>query len=116
MKAFKTLMFALTLLVTGCTASETKPIDYGNPPSNYQSSIKAFFNSRLLEPETASYEFSAPVKASTTKGLIYGGGIAWAGYMVNAGIKAKNQMGGYSYSVYQIRFNGDQVYDVKSVH
>lgn len=89
---------AFVALLGGCatapppTALELSSADYGESPTDYQSSIKGYMASTLKDPESARYEFgSQPVKAWHGRG-----GVRYYGYAVCASVNAKNSYGGYT--------------------
>lgn len=113
------LIFSLTLLSTaliGCTSNLARPgasADYGKPPENYEGIIKEHFEAQLKDPDSARYIFSNPVKAYGNEGILYGGGIRWAGYLVKVEVNAKNSFGGYvGYEPYLVLFSGNAIYKV----
>lgn len=110
------LAVAMTIGMTGCAggfASPTATADYGQPPSNYEATIKQHFETLLKDPDSAKYRMSKPRKAYGNKGLLYGGGVAWSGYIVRVAVNSKNGFGGYvGYRPYTVVFYNDSIRDV----
>ena len=115
MKTFMNYIYflATALLLSGCASSFQKPkssANYGIPPVNYEQTIKEYFESVLKDPESARYRFSQPIKAYENEGLLFGGKVAWLGYLVDTQVNAKNSYGGYvGYKPYVFLFNGSQI-------
>lgn len=107
----KVMMIGLMML-TGCAAPPPN-VDYGPPPTNFQAPIKAYFDLVLKDPESARYRFGPPVPGYSNAGLIYGGGVAHVGYIVDVAVNAKNSFGGYTGNkFYSAVFERGQLVDV----
>lgn len=102
-----TILFILAAtLLTACasriipTKSEAQKADYGTEPTfdQAQKIVKKYMESRLLDPESATYKCLPPAKgwASATK-LEHAelGGKVHYGYIIPCTINAKNRFGGY---------------------
>jgi hypothetical protein len=106
---------AVALFASGCAFQHptADQFTYINPPRYYESSVKAYFEPRLKDPESARYNFGAPARAYANNGSLRGGEVVWRGYAVPVRVNAKNSYGGYTGGKdYIILFNGDNpVYD-----
>ena len=86
--------------------TEFNAANYGTAPDDYQQKIPKFFESILIDPESAKYEFARPVKAVRRDGRQADtGGVLtparWVyefayGYSVTLLINSKNSFGGYT--------------------
>lgn len=91
--------------VTGCMATTIptyNDLDHGNfgdPPVDYQETIKEHLKYRLFDPFSAQYEFGHPEKAVFYTGGFLGvpawGGERRSGWRVVVRFNAKNRYGGY---------------------
>jgi len=96
----KSLIALLPLLVVlgGCATppspAEIANLDFGSPPQQYEATIKKYFDSTLLDPYTAHYDFDKPRKYWIKDPPLKGGQIH-AGYLVLVGVNAKNQHGAF---------------------
>lgn len=92
------LLAAVVLTIVGCAPFQQLPsdFDFGAPPEGYEQTAKSYFYRVLKDPQSAMYEFSPPYPAYENLGLAQGGGIGWAGYVVDVRINAKNSYGGYA--------------------
>lgn len=110
------LIIAVCASLAGCAGALKKPdasTDYGFPPIGYEQAVKDHFDATLKDPESARYRIGKPVKAYANNGIIHGGGIGWAGYLVDVQVNAKNSFGGYAgYSAHIVLFKGENVYRV----
>lgn len=115
MQKFRKLAYVMVFALAACATNYTKPgpnADYGPVPSDYEEKIKAEFDTRLIDPESARYEFGKPVKAYDNN--IFSGEIDWIGYAVEITLNAKNRLGGYTgRSAYTILFKDNVITDVK---
>lgn len=97
-----TAIFTATLILTGCTSSPVDPTviaqaDYGPYPTNYQEVVKGYFQTALKDPMSAQYRFTKePYKAYWRDIPALGGKPMAFGYMVDVGVNAKNEFGGYT--------------------
>jgi hypothetical protein len=69
-------LLAMATLLSGCYSCFHQPeadANYGSPPVNYELTIKKYFEEVLIDPESARYIFSQPVKAYENEGLLAGG-------------------------------------------
>ncbi len=92
-------LFAAILITSGCatapTQQELNSLNYGQPPQNYEDTIKSYFNKVLFDPYSAHYTFEPPQTYYVKEAPLMGGHL-YAGYLVRVGVNAKNQMGGYT--------------------
>jgi len=112
-----TTFLVIAILLPGCSSFFQKPdscANYGTPPVNYEEKIKQYFELVLIDPESARYRFSQPIKAYENEGLISGGKVCWLGYLVETQVNAKNQLGGYvGYQPYVVLFKSNEIYRVE---
>jgi hypothetical protein len=110
------LLLAPVVLLGACAGSfERLPpgADLGAPPVAYEQTIKAHFEDKLKDSDSARYKFGKPIKAYANNGLAYGGSIAWRGYMVDVQVNAKNSYGGYvGFKPYMVFFTGNFIHRV----
>lgn len=108
------LAVVMTIGMTGCATNLARPAattDYGQPPSNYEATIKQHFETMLKDPESARYRIGTPRKAYGNEGVLLGGGIRWTGYLVKTEVNARNSFGGYvGYKPYLILFSNDAIF------
>ncbi len=84
--------------------------EYGLRPSNYVSSIQTYFSSKLPRAKDAIYKFSQPKRAYKKKGLAYGGGVEWKGWLVETSIATRNRSGRLlTPRPYMVLFSGNQI-------
>lgn len=77
------------------TQEEISQIGYGEPlATDYQKTIKAYFDESLFDPYSAVIKIGDPSKGSVRTSLIEGKQII-AGYMVPVDVNAKNRYGAY---------------------
>lgn len=117
MRKLNILILIIVLLsLQGCASMFKQPpleADFGTPPVHYEETIKAHFDNVLIDPESARYQFSTPIKAYGNKGLVWGGGVSWQGWLVDVYVNAKNRYGGYTgRKLYAVAFKGEQIYRV----
>lgn len=97
-KYFSAVVLGCSLLMTSCvsvpTQQEMSTMSFGFAPTNYESPIKQYFDSTLIDPYSAHYEFSTPVQFVWKDSFLLGGKV-YAGYLVNTQVNSKNRMGGY---------------------
>ncbi len=107
----------MVTLLSGCSSSFQKPdmnADHGTPPVNYEQTIREYFESVLIDPESARYRFNQPVKAYENDGLVAGGDVCWLGYLVETQVNSKNRLGGYvGYESYVVLFKANDIYKVQ---
>jgi hypothetical protein len=95
MKKFISIIFLIALLV-GCasaprpTAQQIEAADCGPFPTNYEEIIKSVASKNLIDPYSAQYTFSQPVKQLNRMT----GNPVW-GWAVCGTVNAKNRFGGY---------------------
>ena len=99
--SFRSLPALLLLLMLGCvtpvTSEQIASADYGTVPVSpiYENAIKHFMQPLLFDPFTARFRFLG----EPLKGYAYLSGRRNPpvfGYLVHAGINAKNMMGNYT--------------------
>lgn len=85
------------LVLSGCAGFAKLPpgSDFGTLPRDSEWSVKNHFERSLKDPESARYRFGKFRRAYANKGLIYGGGVAWHGYLQEVEVNGKNSYGGY---------------------
>lgn len=84
--------------------------EYGARPSNYVSSIKNYFSTKLSRAENAKYKFSEPKRAYKRKGLAYGGEVDWKGWLVETSVATQSRTGRFlTPKPYMVLFKGNQV-------
>ena len=114
--ARRLMVLASVLLLGACAGSfERLPpgTSLGDPPAGYEETIKRHFENTLKDPESARYKFGKPIKAYANNGIVYGGNIAWWGYMVDVEVNAKNSFGGYvGFKPYMVFFTGNSIHRV----
>jgi hypothetical protein len=99
-------------LAACATSFQPLPADYnfGPPPKDTEPAIRAFFETRLFDADSARYQLGDVFAGQCNEGLLYGGGVSWAGWAQNIMINAKNRFGGYvGYQPYTVLFQGGQV-------
>ena len=120
-----TTIVVATVLFSGCVTipkpqvgttlgrpigGHTSSSEYGLPPYNYVSSIKSYFSNKLPRAKEAKYKFSEPKRAYKRKGLAYGGGIDWKGWLVETSVATKNRSGRLlTPRPYMVLFSGNQI-------
>lgn len=90
-----------TVLLSGCaTADAFQPVApdaaWDTPPANEQAIVKAHFDTKLRDPESARYDFGPMFKAQCNEGWMRGGKVVWYGWAHEVLVNAKNGFGGYS--------------------
>lgn len=112
---FKRLSLIASIGLAGCaTAPNSAEIDYGNPPINPRAAVIEYFEPRLKDPASAHYKVGEPVRATARNGLLFGGGIGFAGYIVDVELNAKNSFGGYTgWEPWTVFFVGDKATDAR---
>lgn len=99
MNGLRYITLLVVLLVAGCvrlpTLEQVANADYGVEPKNYEEQLRAYFTSTLNDPYSAVYTFSPPSRGYVNNAPIFGGGVKDFGYLINVGVNAKNQFGGY---------------------
>lgn len=112
-------LLAMATLLSGCSSCFQQPeadANYGSTPVNYELAIKEYFESVLIDSESARYKFSQPVKAYENEGLLAGGEVLWLGYLIETKVNAKNRLGGYvGYQPYVVLFKGNDIYRVQKM-
>jgi len=87
------LLIAAIFLVSGCakppTTAELNSADYGPKPEVYKEAIKAYYNSKLLDPYSSMFTFTEPRKGWSGPNTVYG-------WKVCGTVNGKNRMGGYA--------------------
>jgi len=93
-------IFKCALLIAVCSAvligcmtpsrSQLATADYGTYPTNYEQTVKNYFENVLKDPDSARYRFGSVQKGWSSDGLL-GGGKKWYGYIVEV-----NGFGGYT--------------------
>lgn len=110
------VLVAVVISLAGCAAALQKPApdqNYGQPPVDVEPAVRRHFDLVLKDPESARYRIGRPVKAYANNGLVHGGGVAWAGYLVDVQVNAKNSFGGYTgFKPYMVLFRGEAVFRV----
>lgn len=97
-----TAMLTASLFLNGCSSSPVDPVtiaqaDYGPYPTGYQETVKGYFQAALKDPMSAQYRWiKEPYKAYWRDIPITGGKPMAFGYMVDVGVNAKNEFGGYT--------------------
>ena len=92
----KMLILFVCLFIVSCASAKPTPeelssADYGPPPSNPEAIIHSIIGPRLVDPDSAKYSLSVPVKG----GNDISGKRAY-GWRVCGMINSKNRFGGYS--------------------
>ena len=116
-------ILGVSLLFVGCVPAP-KPIigvgtgigaevahsAYGNAPRNYKRAIRNYFSTKIKRGSTAQYKFSRPERAYKRKGLVYGGEVAWKGWLVETSVAVPTRTGRYlTPRKYMVLFKGEQV-------
>jgi hypothetical protein len=93
MKLLKTLcsVFIVSVLLNGCagkmpTQEELNTQSFEECPQNYQAIIQAYFNSVLIDPQSAIYQFVEPYKYVYKDQYVH---------RVTMAVNSKNRFGGY---------------------
>src|ERR1041385_9147937 len=98
MKPLSLLSVGVLILFIGCATppsnEQLSNLDYGEPPKDYEATIKKYFDGVLFDPYSAHYDFEAP-QQYWVKAPPLSGGQLYAGYLVRVGVNAKNRLGGY---------------------
>lgn len=115
----KTLIIsAATLAISGCVSSSSFQApspnhNYGAAPIYSEPEVKSVMEVNLKDPDSAKYRFGSPVKAHCNNGILSGGNVVWAGWVVPVQQNAKNSYGAYvGYEGYYARFEGDNLLEV----
>ena len=107
------ISITLIMLLSGCAGFEKLPpnVDFGAAPVNYQQTVKDYMETVLFDAGSAKYIFLTPlITGHYNQGLIYGGKIAWSGWILDVKINAKNRHGGYTgYQKMMIFFEGNKI-------
>lgn len=107
------ICFMIIFMASACAGAFQHPqtlADCGIAPQNYENTIKDQFEKMLKDPDSARYKFGQPVRAYSNGGLIFGGKVEWAGYLVDVNVNGKNSYGGYSgFRPYMALFSGNQL-------
>ena len=83
---------------------------YGSKPYRYQSAIKSYFSTKLKRGELGHYKFSEPKRGYKQKGLVYGGDLAWKGWLVETSVATPTRTGRYlTPKPYMVLFKGEQI-------
>lgn len=110
---------SLSLLpILGCAGFQSPQpgADYGAYPSNYVDIVHEYFNQILKDPESARYRFDQPERGYMNHSLIYGGDVAWHGYLVKVDVNAKNSFGGYvGYTPYIVKIRDGKVIGIHNL-
>jgi hypothetical protein len=121
----KIRILALSVLFVGCVPAPKPTIgagtgigsaqihsEYGQAPRNYATAIRNYFSTKIKRGSTAQYKFSRPERAYRRKGLVYGGDIAWKGWLVETTVAVPTRTGRYlAPRKYMVLFKGEQVID-----
>jgi hypothetical protein len=102
-------------LASGCVGFETPRHDarFGSAPTNYDSAVKRYLLSNLDYPEVTRFKISKPRKAYMNEGILLGGDIIWAGYVVDVHVQSVDR--GFRRSDrYVVRLHNDEVIEVHS--
>jgi hypothetical protein len=91
----QTLAFCWIATLSAC-AVPAPDADYGAYPVNFEAGVRERIGSLLKDPDSARYQFGAPVKGYANTGLIYGGGVTFTGYFIPVEVNARNGFGGYT--------------------
>lgn len=84
--------------------------EYGLKPKHYQSAIKNYFSSKLKRGNQAKYKYGFPKRAYKKKGLVYGGDLAWKGWLVETSVSTPTRTGRYlTPKPYMVLFKGEQI-------
>jgi len=115
------LLVVFAVLIAGCaygpTQDEITYGRYGEQPdqAKAEESAKAFFETRLKDPESARYQFN-PVYKGWMYSNRFEGSIFYAGYILQAQVNSKNSYGGYAgWTTYRLLFNGNALVRVVSI-
>ena len=85
-------------------------VEYGSQPSNYASSIRSYFSTKLARANDAEYKFSEPKRAYKRKGFAYGGDVEWKGWLVETSVATKSRSGRLlTPKPYMVLFTGNQI-------
>lgn len=109
------LIMAIVALLSGCSAPsknvQLTESDYGPYPNNYEQIVKKYFGTRLSNPSSAQYQFSAsPSKGYTRKVPIDGGDIDKVGWIVVVLVDSQDRRGGYGrWKKYTLLINNGRV-------
>ena len=116
-------ILALSVLFVGCVPAP-KPVigagtgigagvahsEYGQPPRRYATAIRNYFSTKIKRGSTAQYKFAPPRRAFKRKGLVYGGDVAWKGWIVETTVAVPTRTGRYlTPRKYMVLFSGEQV-------
>ena len=110
----KSKLVALTVIIIGITgcAGGFKEINhntvFGSPPENYKQSIQEYFKSEF-DLQTVKLRIGSPVKGYKNKGALFGGGIAWHGYIVDAQIASQPNVGMNIPLPFIVLFDGEKI-------
>lgn len=106
------IVMVVIAILSGCatpppTPEELRSAGYGPPPTDYQKTIRSYFQTRLKDPSSAQIRFAnTPTKGWqkwSREGLE-------VGYGVCVEVNAKNSYGGYTGSkLYYFLINRDQI-------
>jgi len=85
-------------------------LEYGYRPSNYASSIRSYFSTKIPRANKAQYKFSEPKRAYKRKGFAYGGDVEWKGWLVETSVATTSRSGRLlTPKPYMVLFTGNQI-------
>jgi hypothetical protein len=95
----KVILLAVPLLIVAGCASAPSPsrlshLDYGPKPMEYEVTVRQYFNSVLIDPQSAYYNIEAPQKFWYNDTCLFSSQL-YSGYLVRVGVNSKNKFGGY---------------------
>ena len=116
------VMVLSIFLLSGCvsppTQQDIQSADYGLAVDQEvaETAAKAFFNTRLKDPESARYSFSPLYKGYIPGSRMRGKNLE-VGYLLDVNVNAKNSYGGYvGAKPYKFLIRNDQVVQVMEVY
>lgn len=106
MALIKLAVGVVILSMIGCatprpSGDDERMANYGERPNDEKalSSVKEYMGNKLLDPYSAIYSCTKPIKAWVTSSLLksadFGGKVSY-GFVVACDINAKNRLGGYT--------------------
>jgi hypothetical protein len=112
-----TLLTCTMMMVgfVGCAlpGEQSKNIDYGDPPTDYEAAIRAHFDRILKDPSSVQYREITQPEKGFFRGPIIAGGQKTFGWLVKATVNAKNSYGGYvGFKTYTFLFRREHIVDV----
>jgi len=96
--------------VIDASSQSVEDKEYGAKPLNYANSIRAYFATKIARANISQYKYGQPKRAYKKKGLAFGGGVAWRGWLVETSIATPTRRGRLlTPKPYMVLFSGEQI-------